>query len=298
MAENIERLKIELKNLESHLFQIESDFMEQLHLYRADQLCDTLKCAIINQTLCYPETIEFERVLSKIQSNKDFLFIVERLRRIKMLTNPTLMHDKQLKTSASTDAILTAALTQFSDGAVLTNADFDKVQMTPLLLQHFNRLKLSFDPYLNELSRIVHQLASARQIIIDGDFTIVANSFPTSCSRDKLVMIFDMLVEEKYIEGGSTEKATFLSMFESTVTASENQITVIKVGKSKKPSISWLHVMFTELLGKNELSNEEKAIIAKFFTLPNEQLKPDSIKPRKESVASREFRSKLAEILK
>lgn len=297
MTEDIKTLRKDIQKIEAHLLQIESDIMEQLHLNRANQLCDTLKSAVINQSLSYPDIVEFENILSNIQNSKDFSYIIERLRRIKMLTNPSLMFDKQIKASSSADAILTAALSQYSGSAAMTEEDFNKNQITPLMLQHFNRLKLNFEPYFNELVCMVQQLASIHLISVDNDFAIFAMSFATPYPKQILTKIFDMLVEDKFIKGGDTEKVTFLSMFESTATAPENKITIIKVGRSKKQNISWLYVMFQELLGKVELSYEDKIIIATFFTLSAESLKPGSIKPRTESKNSRAFRSKLSKIL-
>lgn len=283
--------------LEERLSQIERSFMEQHYLNKVERLCDNLKAAILRHTLFYPDIVEFEQALSMLTSAKSVSFIMERLRRIKMLTDPGLMFDKQIRKTASDEEILDACLSNYSEDKTISIKSLDKNELTPLLNRHFIEMKMDYGSYFAELVRISQKIALNHRLSIDGNFAVIQTLFHTQYSSEKVEAVFDVIVKKNYIVGGVEEKATFLSMFDCSIVTAEKKINIIKTGKNKKPTVSWLYVLFTMLLEKESLTLDEKMKISAFFLANDEPIEATSIKPREGSNELETFKTALATIL-
>lgn len=282
---------------------MESELTELHYMNKVERLCDNLKFAVLCHNLLHPDVSEFQHYLSQIKTATNFSHIMERFRMIKMLTYSTLMFDKQIRADIPDDVILDRCLNNYSKEPNLdkkediSEENFNKKPMTPMLLRHFKRMELDYGPYFKELAHISQQLASGFKITVDDNFAITGWPFKTNWTRQKLERVFKLLVDYGYIDGGKEEQVTFLSIFDITVFAAEKKITLIKQAQTKQYNVSWLYVLFKKLLNKTELSNEDKTKIANFFTLPGRALNPESIKSRDQSNASTSFCNKLDKAL-
>lgn len=275
---------------------------ENFFLLRLEDLYFQLRKAILNHSLEYPELDMFERYLLKIKDASHIQYIMGLLRKANMLINPTLFFDKQFKKDVPQDVILSRYLTTYS-GNKVSISELNKNAPTPLIMRHFQSMEMTlkeeYGQYFRELWTISKSVCLKHSIELGENFVLVGHlttKYPTSVLEN----VFDVLVNDGYIKGTKEEKATFLSMFSTSVNAAEEPIRLVKMAKNGNINVSFLYVLFTKLLCKKELSGIDKEIICRFFALASaeERLAPDSIKPRTKSKGLMNLENQLNQLLK
>lgn len=258
---------------------------------KLEDLCTMLKSAVTDFNLKVPPLVSFERYLHKIdpENIKDVFYVMDMIHQCWLYLNPSFLFDRPMKSHMDVKEMIGKALNKYNGPNPDPNYDFinqevDRQNITVLTLlaaKAYNKLdaryKNAYGKYMDGLYAICKSVCLGFDIKLDEDFTI--NYVLTSnLTRSQIESVYNAVANDGKMNNDQDTKTTFLSIFDSTISAVEHQILWLDVAKSRKPNYASLYVMFKTMGLK--MTAFERTVICKVFTTPQGPIDPDQLKSR------------------
>lgn len=272
---------------------------EEYFLEKAETYCYRLQDAIIDLTLKLPTIDTIERYLLKLEKKESIVYILGLLHKCWCYANPVYLNDVIPKELSSSQKDYVKRVESMYSRTVLKE-EINK-PTNPLILDYckartkrheLDFCSLSYSSYMNSLFNITKNICKRFDLeIVDG--FIISATIKTDKSPEQLKKAFYVVAEYGCCDPSDDNLRTFISLFDSTISASTGTIEWTDTGspKANEPSIASIYTLF-ETLGV-EMNRRNKTIISHHFTMNTQELEPDQIKARRNNK-----QTKLAEAIK
>lgn len=291
----------ELEKLNNAVKKQNEDSKEEQYVMRLEDLCFSLRCAIVDLSLKFPDLTTFERYLSRLSNTYDLIYIVGLLHRCWVYIYPFCLFDRPMKSRLDIEAALDQALCKYSregiHGYDFVKEEMEKHNFTILDTireiqkpEVINKRKSAYREYMKGLYNITNAVCEKKHIRLNEDFTL-QEALTTKLTPEQIRAVFDVIVKNGKMSSNEDTRSTFMSIFDSTINVTEGKILWLDVAKSHTPNYSTLYVLF-KTMGV-EMTNFNKAVICKFFKVKDIDGKeipihPEKLKSRKKK-SSKEY---------
>ena len=260
---------------------------EEYFLSKAEEYCYTLRDAMIDMSLKFPEIATFERCLNKIKTYGNIAYIMRLLHRCWCFAYPKYLLDAVPK-DIPFDKMLDMMLSKYrspSMHSVITE-ELNK-NIHPLIMAYYKayiengKMTMYYGTYMDSLYNIAKNVCSQHSITLAEGF-IISATIKTDKTTAQLSRVFDVISKRfKFCPDNADCRRIFISIFDSSVSAPDGIIPWMDFGSSKgrEPSLASIYTTF-DALGV-DMSYSNKATICKYFTWQNGEIMPEQIKSRK-----------------
>lgn len=269
---------------------------EEYYLSKVESYCYSLRDAMIDMSLKFPEISSFERYLSKLKEYNSIAYVMELLHKCWCFANPYYLFNSMPK-DLSNEEMYNMILSKYKKGSVregcgVLEEELDKEHNILLdayyhAYQRAGQMTLAYNSYINNLYEIAEMICKNKGITLANGF-IISTTIQTDKTPDQLRTVFYAVASEYNCCSANEDNCRiFLSIFDVTICTPEGSIVWFDTGSSKgnEPSIASIYTIFSSLGVEMNMNN--KAIISKHFTYQNGEIKPEQLKARQTSKQER-----------
>lgn len=282
-------LSLEVEKLNNTIKRQNEESKEEQYVMRLEDLCFSLRCAVVDLNLKFPDLTTFERYLSRLSNTYDLIYVFGLIHQSWIYIYPSCLFDRPIKNTLDIASALDQALCKYSKGG---NHDYDFVKeemerhnFTILDTlreienpEQITRRQGAYREYMKGLYNIAKAVCEKKHIRLNEDFTL-QEALTIKLTPNQIRAVFDVVVKNGKMSSDEDTRNTFMSMFDSTINVPERKILWLDVAKSHTPNYSTLYVLF-KTMGV-EMTNFNKAVICKFFKVKDIDGKEIAILPEK-----------------
>lgn len=260
---------------------------KEMSVRRVEDLCYQLRDAMLDFSLKFPAIASFKRSLQMVPLD-DLEYLLELFHMCWTFYRPEALFNRPRKDDTEDQQAAAENIFKIKQSETPQSIQFKSV--SPLVSRYYQELqyrkKLSselsvcYGSYMNELHQLVKTFYASKGFVVKDDFSL-GNVIHTNLSLRTLQQIYDGLADKYgWFEKTDDQRARFLSIFDTCVTAVEGKVRLTNRGaKNDVPCCQEIYTVFKGIGLK--MTAAERAIIARFFeTIDGDCIKPEQLRSR------------------
>lgn len=262
---------------------------EEYYLSKVEECYYKLRDAMIECSLKHPEICTFERFFCKLKQYDSIVYVIGLLHRCWCFANPWYLFNtmpKDLPLDQMLDMVLCKHKSNSPRSGIGTlKEELDK-DPTPLLMAYYRAyqkeewMAMCYQSYMDQLFQITARVCDSFNINLLEGF-IISDAIKTDKNPSQLKRAFEVLCKFQCCAKSESNLQTFLSIFDTTIIASEELIYWIDIGSSRgqSPSIASIYTTFSAL--GVDMNMHNKTIICKHIANQDgTRIRPEQLKAR------------------